>query len=86
MLFVGISKFHYFATNQVANASSDIYESEAISRDPKAWLYSLGIFVNKSESLLKPILHVSLLKQSLRDRLFNRSLVEFKQVESRLER
>ena len=81
LLLVRVAELHDFASDKIVHVSSDVDESEAVSRDPKAGHNCLTVLINEFESLFKTILHIVLFEQSLCDGLIDSLAVEVKQVE-----
>ena len=65
VLLVCISKLQDLATDQVADATPDVDEGEAVARDPQARLDSLRVFVHEVEGLFESVVHIFLLEDSL---------------------
>ena len=77
VLLVRISKLQDLATDQVADATPDVDEDEAVAGDPRARLDSLRVFVHKVESLFKSVVHIFLLEDTLGDSLVHSRCIEF---------
>ena len=77
VLLVRISKLQDLAADQVADATPDVDEGEAVAGDPQARLDSLRVFVHEVESLFKSVVHIFLLEDSLGDCLVHSCCIEF---------
>ena len=77
VLLVRISELQDLAADQVADATPDVDEGEAVARDPQARLDSLRVFVHEVESLFKSVVHILLLEDSLGDSLVHSRCIEF---------
>lgn len=81
LLFVCVAKLHDLATNEVADAASNVDECEAICRNPQAGLYSLVVLIHEVKSFFESIVHIFLLQETLGNGLVNNCTIELKQVE-----
>jgi len=81
LLFVRVAQLHDFAADEVADATSEVDESEAVGGDPETGLHRLGVLINELECLLETILAVLLIEHTLSDGLVNGSGVKLQQVD-----
>ena len=78
VLLVCISELQDLAADQVADATPDVDEGEAVTGDPQARLDSLRVFVHEVKGLFKSVVHIFLLEDTLGDSLVNSRSIKLK--------